>query len=142
MSNQQDDPAYGEEYDQSRGVGDQEGDRGIVGDTFRYLKGKYKQSQQPQQAYGSGQQQQQTGPGGQVYNVGPQSGQQPSYSQGYSANQPPYGQAGYVRSHLLYRAWVREADRPAGCQYRPTESTPIFFLPRPTTEARPGLEAI
>src|SRR5271156_4447038 len=102
MSNQQDDPAYGEEYDQSRGVGDQEGDRGIVDDTFRYLKGKYKQSQQPQQAYGYGQQQQ-TGPGGQVYNVGPQSDQQQPYSHGYSANQPPYGQASYVRSHLLYR---------------------------------------
>jgi len=106
MSNQQDDLAYGpEEYDQSRGGGDREGDRGIVGDTFRYLKGKYKQSQQPQQAYGYGQQQQ-TGPGGQVYNVGPQSGQQQQqpYSQGYNANQPPYGQASYVRSHLLYRA--------------------------------------
>src|SRR2546429_425344 len=101
MSNQPDDPAYGEEYDQSRGAGDQEGDRGIVGDTFRYLKGKYKQSQQPQQAYGYGQQQQ-TGPGGQVYTIEPQSGQQPPYSQDYSANQPPYGQPSYVRSHLLY----------------------------------------
>jgi phospholipase D1/2 len=98
MSNQQDNPAYGEEYDQSRGA-DGQGDRGIVGDTFRFLKERYKQSQQPQQAYGYGQQQ--TGPGGQAYNVGPQSGQQQPYGQGYSANQPPPGQTSYVRSHLL-----------------------------------------
>ena len=98
MSNQQDDLAYGEEYSQSRGA-DGQGDRGIVGDTFRFIKERYKQSQQPQQAYGYGQQQ--TGPGGQAYNVGPQSDQQQPYGQGYSANQPPYGQASYVRSHLL-----------------------------------------
>jgi hypothetical protein len=96
MSNQQDEQAYGEEYEQSRGVGE-EGDRGIVGDTFRYLKGRYKQSQQPQQQYGYGQPQtgppQQTGPGGQVYDVGPQTGQQQQY-----------GQGSYVGSRLLQEA--------------------------------------
>jgi hypothetical protein len=97
MSNQQDELAYGEEYEQSRGAGGQDEDRGIVGDTFRYLKGRYKQSQQPQQQYGYGQPQtgpqQQTGPGGQVYNVGPQTGQQQQY-----------GQGSYVCSRLLQRA--------------------------------------
>ena len=103
MSNQPDDLAYSEEYDQSRGVGGQEGERGIVGDTFRYLKERYKQSQQSQQPYGYGQQQtsqQQTGPGGQAYNVGPQAGQQQQYGQGYNTNQPQYGQGGYVCSRL------------------------------------------
>ena len=83
MSNQPDDLAYGEDDEQSRGAGGPEGDRGIVGDTFRFIKDRYKQSQQPQQQYGYGQ---------------PQSGPQQQYGPGYGATQPPYGQGSQVRS--------------------------------------------
>jgi phospholipase D1/2 len=93
MSNQPDEPAYGEDYEQSRGSGGPEGDRGIVGDTFRYLKGRYKQSQQPQQQYGYGQ---------------PQTGQQQEYGQGYGATQPQYGQGSYVRSRLVQWSQLQE----------------------------------
>lgn len=83
MSNQQDDLDYGEGYEQSRGAGGPQEDRGIVGDTFQYLKGRYKQSHQPQQQYGYGQ---------------PQTGPQQEHGQGYGAAQPQYGQGSYVRS--------------------------------------------
>ena len=55
MSNKQDDLAYGEDYSKDRGSNSQGTDRGIVGDTFKFLKNKYQQSQhsQPaQQSYG------------------------------------------------------------------------------------------
>lgn len=50
MSNRQDDPAYGDDYSKDRGSGSQGTDRGIVGDTFKFLKNKYQQTQHPQQS--------------------------------------------------------------------------------------------
>ncbi len=92
MSNQEDDLAYGE-YDRSRGPNTQDGDRGLVGDTFRYFKGRYKQSQQSQQPYGE-----QFDPS-QPHSTGrPPSGQQQygSSNQGYGSNQSQYMQGSYV----------------------------------------------
>src|SRR5271156_2868208 len=106
MSHNEEDLAYGEDEGRERGPAGQDSDRGLIGDTFKYLKGRIKQSQQPYgqqqqtgQPYGGGSQssQQQIGPGGQPYNVGPQSGQQyGTDSQSY--NQSQYGQGSYVRS--------------------------------------------
>ena len=50
MSNREDDLAYGDEYGNDRSSNSQGADRGVVGDTFKFLKNKYKQSQQPQQS--------------------------------------------------------------------------------------------
>jgi hypothetical protein len=72
MSKREDDLAYGDDYGKDRGAGSQSTDRGIVGDTFNFLKTKYKQSQQPQQPqqsqspYGYSEQANQSG--GQQYN--------------------------------------------------------------------------
>ena len=76
MSNKEDALAYGDDYSNERGSGPQGTDRGIVGDTFKFLKTKYKQAQQPaqsqspygytEQAQGSTNKQYQTGQGGYV----------------------------------------------------------------------------
>jgi phospholipase D1/2 len=69
MSRKEDDLAYGDDYGKDRGAGSQSTDRGIVGDTFNFLKTKYKQSQQPQQSQSPyGYTEQSSQPGGQQYN--------------------------------------------------------------------------
>lgn len=50
MSNKEDALAYGDDYSQERGSNPRGTDRGIVGDTFKFLKTKYKQTQQPTQS--------------------------------------------------------------------------------------------
>lgn len=68
MSNPQDDLAYGEDYNKDRGSGSQGTERGIVGDTFKFLKTKYQQSQHPQSSQPSyGYTEQPHGSAGQQY---------------------------------------------------------------------------
>lgn len=68
MSRKEDDLAYGDEYGQDRGAGSQGTDRGIVGDTFKFLKNKYQQSQHPQQSQSPyGYTEQPSNPAGQQY---------------------------------------------------------------------------
>ncbi len=50
MSRREDDLAYGDDYGKDRGASSQDTDRGIVGDTFKFLKNKYQQTQHPQQS--------------------------------------------------------------------------------------------
>lgn len=60
MSRREDDLAYGDDHTKDRGSNAQGTDRGIVGDTFKFLKNKYQQSQHPQpsqQSYGYTEQQ-------------------------------------------------------------------------------------
>jgi len=97
MSAPQDDLAYGEDHSRERGPGDQ-GDRGIIGDTFKYFKDRVKQGTQSSQPYG----QQQTGPGGPPYQTGGQSGQQQyGGTAPYSGYQQQYGLGSYVGFHSL-----------------------------------------
>ena len=100
MSRREEDLSYSEGYGTERAAQDQvegeEGDRGLVGDIFRFAKDRYKQSQKPQQQnYGYGQQQQQQqgiGPGGQPYNIGGH-GSQP-YNAGSQSSQSQYSTGG------------------------------------------------
>jgi phospholipase D1/2 len=76
MSNREDDHAYGDDYSKDRGAGSQGADRGIVGDTFKFLKNKYQQSQHSSQSQPNyGYTEQPYSSGGQQY----PSGQQSSY---------------------------------------------------------------
>lgn len=95
MSNNDDNLTYGE-YNEARGTNTQDGDRGIIGDTFNYLKGRYHTSQAAQQPYG-----QQFDPSQPHATTGPQSAQQPYATGGqptqpYNQSQPSYGQGVYV----------------------------------------------
>lgn len=94
MSNQEDDLAYGE-YNTARGSNSaQQGDRGVIGDTFRYLKGRYQTSQQSHQTYGQNFDPSQPYSSGPPGNSGTPSGQQQYGSNipGYIQNQSQYGQ--------------------------------------------------
>jgi phospholipase D1/2 len=71
MSNRQDDLAYGEDHSKDRGSGSQGTDRGIVGDTFKFLKNKYQQSQHPQSQQSYGYTEQPGSSGGQQYTPAP-----------------------------------------------------------------------
>ncbi|KAK5092862.1 hypothetical protein LTR70_006032 [Exophiala xenobiotica] len=106
----EDDMAYGEDYNSSRGYGQQGGqqgdqsgqDRGIIGDTFKKFKSKYDQyqGQKPPQDYGYGsnpststvgsQQYGGSGHAGGLYNQqqGPQQSGQPAYPGGPPQQKP------------------------------------------------------
>jgi hypothetical protein len=72
MSDGRDDLAYGDDHSKDRGASSQGTDRGIVGDTFKFLKNKYQQSQHPQQSQPSyGYTEQPQGSGAQQYTTGP-----------------------------------------------------------------------
>jgi hypothetical protein len=71
MANREDALAYGDDYNKERGSSSQGTDRGVVGDTFKFLKNKYQQSQNPGQTQSSyGYTEQPQGPGSQQYQPG------------------------------------------------------------------------
>lgn len=72
MSRREDDLAYGDDYGKDRGAGSQGNERGIVGDTFKFLKNRYQQSQHPQQSQSPyGYTEQPSNPTGQQYEPAP-----------------------------------------------------------------------
>ena len=72
MSNRDDDLAYGDPP-RDRGPGQEGADRSLVGDTFSFLKSKYKQSQHPQPEANYGYTEQPPSSGNQQYSYNPTS---------------------------------------------------------------------
>ena len=91
--NDDDDLAYGQSYSGNRGYGDQQGeqgDRGIIGDTFKKFKTKYdqRQGQRPQQDYGYGSNPSSSTVGSQQYGGSGYAGG--TYNQTSQPGQPAY----------------------------------------------------
>ena len=94
MSDQDADLVYGEDYRRDRAYGSQGTERGLIGDTVRFLKGRYQGPQQPQQLGNT----QPSSSSGQPYNPSQQYGySQASYGgQSYGSGQQQPNQGRYV----------------------------------------------